>query len=142
MSGRVWQVGGVAAVGGIGYYLYSAGGNPKVAEKKMEADAAKLRANMTSGMSGKGTEAQKHSEVLAADAGARLDNALKDAKQGVSKIDTKLESYRQEAEKTIEQKAHDAQVNAKHAVDSFDKNVTEAASKAKSSASGWFGGSK
>ena len=36
MSGRVWQVGGVAAVGGIGYYLYSAGGNPKVAEKKME----------------------------------------------------------------------------------------------------------
>ena len=36
MSGRVWQAGGVAAVGGIGYYLYSAGGNPKVAEKKME----------------------------------------------------------------------------------------------------------
>ena len=36
MSGRVWQVGGVAAVGGIGYYLYSAGGNPKLAEKKME----------------------------------------------------------------------------------------------------------
>ena len=36
MSARVWQVGGVAAVGGIGYYMYSAGGNPKVAEKKME----------------------------------------------------------------------------------------------------------
>ena len=35
-SSRVWQVGGVAAVGGIGYYLYSAGGSPKVAEKKME----------------------------------------------------------------------------------------------------------
>lgn len=25
-----------AAVGGIGYYLYSAGGNPKAAEKKFE----------------------------------------------------------------------------------------------------------
>ena len=115
---------------------------------------------MTSGVSGKGTEAQKHAEVLAADAGARLDNVLTDAKQGVSKIDNKLESYRQEAEKTLEQKAHEAQVKGKSAVDAFDKNVTEvslcvgvmldgsadfasqAASKAKSSASSWFGGSK
>ena len=80
---------------------------------------------MTGGVSGKGTEAQKHAEVLAADAGARLDNALKEAKQGVSKIDNKLESYRQEAEKTIEQKAHEAQVTGKNAVDAFDKNVTE-----------------
>jgi hypothetical protein len=28
---------GVAAAGGVGYYLYSAGGNPKVAEKKFES---------------------------------------------------------------------------------------------------------
>jgi hypothetical protein len=28
--------GGIAAVGGIAYYLYSAGGDPKLAEKKME----------------------------------------------------------------------------------------------------------
>jgi hypothetical protein len=27
---------GVAAAGGIGYYLYTAGGNPKVAEKQLE----------------------------------------------------------------------------------------------------------
>ena len=80
---------------------------------------------MTSGLGGKGTEAQKHAEALAADAGARLDNVIKDAKQGVSKIDSKLESYRLEAEKTLEQKAHEAQVKGKSAVDSFDKNVTE-----------------
>jgi hypothetical protein len=28
---------GLAAAGGVGYYLYSAGGNPKVAEKKFES---------------------------------------------------------------------------------------------------------
>lgn len=28
---------GVAAIGGAGYYLYSAGGNPKAAEKKFES---------------------------------------------------------------------------------------------------------
>jgi len=27
---------GLAAAGGVGYYLYSAGGSPKVAEKKFE----------------------------------------------------------------------------------------------------------
>jgi len=36
MSNRALQVGGVVAVGGIGYYLYTAGGNPKVAEKQFE----------------------------------------------------------------------------------------------------------
>jgi hypothetical protein len=28
---------GVAAAGGVGYYLYTAGGNPKVAEKNFES---------------------------------------------------------------------------------------------------------
>ena len=27
----------LAAAGGVGYYLYSAGGNPKLAEKKFES---------------------------------------------------------------------------------------------------------
>jgi hypothetical protein len=37
MSGRQPLIfGGVAAVGGISYYLYSAGGDPKLAEKKLE----------------------------------------------------------------------------------------------------------
>jgi hypothetical protein len=28
---------GLAAAGGVGYYLYTAGGNPKVAEKQFES---------------------------------------------------------------------------------------------------------
>lgn len=37
MAGRrVFTFGGLAAAGGAAYYLYSAGGDPKLAEKKLE----------------------------------------------------------------------------------------------------------
>lgn len=36
MSGRVLKLGGVVAAGGVGYYLYKAGGDPKAAEKRFE----------------------------------------------------------------------------------------------------------
>lgn len=36
MSGRLIKVGGAAAAAGAAYYLYQAGGSPKVAEKQME----------------------------------------------------------------------------------------------------------
>jgi len=37
MSKRPLLWGGLAVAGGAGYYLYSAGGDPKVAEKKFES---------------------------------------------------------------------------------------------------------
>jgi hypothetical protein len=45
MSNRILQVGGLAAAGGAAYYLYSAGGNPKLAEKKMERKHASFTFN-------------------------------------------------------------------------------------------------
>ena len=42
MSRRFATFGGVAAVGGITYYLYSAGGDPKLAEKKAERTSFKI----------------------------------------------------------------------------------------------------
>jgi hypothetical protein len=36
MSRKVLGWGGLAVVGGGAYYLYNAGGDPKLAEKKME----------------------------------------------------------------------------------------------------------
>ena len=36
MSNRVVTVGGLALLGGVGYYFYQAGGDPKVAQKKAE----------------------------------------------------------------------------------------------------------
>lgn len=38
MSNRVVTVGGGALLAGVGYYLYTAGGDPKVAEKKFEGE--------------------------------------------------------------------------------------------------------
>jgi hypothetical protein len=35
-SNRAFTLLGVAAAGGVGYYLYNAGGDPKVAQKKFE----------------------------------------------------------------------------------------------------------
>jgi uncharacterized membrane protein YebE (DUF533 family) len=36
MSNRVIQIGGVAALAGVGYYMYQAGGDPKAAQKRAE----------------------------------------------------------------------------------------------------------
>merc|ERR1712225_216091 len=47
MSRRGLTIAGLALAGGAGYYLYSAGGDPKVAQKKMEADAHKLSERST-----------------------------------------------------------------------------------------------
>lgn len=38
-SRRALQIGGVTVVAGGAYYLYSAGGNPSVAEKKLERES-------------------------------------------------------------------------------------------------------
>ncbi|KAH9822794.1 hypothetical protein Tdes44962_MAKER04627 [Teratosphaeria destructans] len=128
-----------------GYYLYNAGGDPKVAEKKAEGpfpDAAKLSREIKSHLPGAEKEVKKDSEVLAADAGRKFDQTVADAKSGLSKVDAKLETYRKDAEKSIEQSAHEAKIQANAAIDKFDKSVTEGASKAKSGISSWFGGSK
>jgi hypothetical protein len=37
-SRRALTFGGVAAAAGVGYYLYKAGGDPKVAEKQFERE--------------------------------------------------------------------------------------------------------
>jgi hypothetical protein len=38
MSKRGLQIAGLAVAGGAGYYLYSAGGSPKVAEKQFQGE--------------------------------------------------------------------------------------------------------
>lgn len=39
---------GLAAAGGVGYYLYAAGGDPKVAQKKFERASAVIYSTVTS----------------------------------------------------------------------------------------------
>lgn len=58
----------------------------------------------------------------------------------MSKVDSKLEAYRNQAEKGLDQNLAEARKGANSAIDSFDKNVSEGASKAKSGINSWFGG--
>jgi hypothetical protein len=37
---------GLAAAGGVGYYLYSAGGSPRAAEKQFESERATTMPNL------------------------------------------------------------------------------------------------
>ncbi|KAK3062858.1 hypothetical protein LTS18_003223 [Coniosporium uncinatum] len=135
-SGRVWTIVAGAAAAGGGYYMYKAGGNPKVAEKQMEYDASRVSSSLRSGMSGQGKEAEKGISLTAEQAGQKMDGALKDAKAKAAELDAQAQAYAAQTEKKVQEFSRDAGKNMNQAVDKFDKNVEETAAKSKS----WFGG--
>jgi len=120
---------GLTAAGGVGYYLYNAGGSPKVAEKQFEADISKASAKVKSEIPGRGKEAQKEGEKWASEAGAKLDSATDKARAELAKAEGKFEQYRKDAGK-----------DAMAKIDAADRKVEEGATKAKSGISSWFGG--
>ncbi|KAI2624999.1 hypothetical protein GGR54DRAFT_545723 [Hypoxylon sp. NC1633] len=122
---------GLTAAGGVGYYLYSAGGDPKVAQKKAEADAHRASAQFKSELPGRGEETKKDIEKYGAQAGAKADNALNKTQAELQKAAAEAEAYARDAKNATLKK-----------VDEFDKKVEAEASKAKSGISSWFGGSK
>ncbi|RBQ71072.1 hypothetical protein VDGD_00013 [Verticillium dahliae] len=67
---------GLTAAGGIGYYLFAAGGSPKVAEKKAEADAHRAAASIKSHLPGRDVGAQGTLGDAAARTGAKIDHAV------------------------------------------------------------------
>ncbi|KAF4977172.1 hypothetical protein FZEAL_6280 [Fusarium zealandicum] len=121
--------GGLAA--GIGYYLYSAGGNTKVAEKKFESDAHRAAAEVRSHLPGRSTDAESGLKGYGQAAGAKVDNAVAEADRQAGVARNNVESY-----------AKDAKAEAMKAVDKFDSKVEEEAAKAKGGVSSWFGSSK
>jgi len=130
MSGnRAFTFLGVAAAGGVGYYLYNAGGDPKVAEKKFEADASRVSSQIKNELPGRGKEAKKEGEALVNQAGSKFDQASVDAKSKLADAEAKARELSQKAGKDLN-----------GAVDKFDKTVEEKAAKAKSGISSWFGG--
>lgn len=120
---------GAGAVGGIGYYLYSAGGNAKAAENKFESDVHRASASVKSRLPGSSSNAEKEFKGYGAEAGAKIDKAITEADRQAGKLKSNTEAY-----------AKDAKAEALKAVDKFDQKVEEGAAKAKSGISGWFGG--
>ncbi|KJZ76278.1 hypothetical protein HIM_04360 [Hirsutella minnesotensis 3608] len=120
---------GAGAVGSIGYYLYSAGGDAKAAENKFESDIHRASGSIKSHLPGSSPNAEKDLKTYGAEAGSRVDKALAEADKQASKLKSNTEAY-----------AKDAKAEALKAVDKFDQKVEDGAAKAKSGISSWFGG--
>ncbi|KAF2091402.1 hypothetical protein K490DRAFT_31510 [Saccharata proteae CBS 121410] len=129
---------GLTSVGA--YYLYQAGGSPKVAEKQVEHDAARLSSTIKGELPGRGKEAKTTAKVYAQEAGEKIDSAINDAKAQTSKVDAKLEAYRANADKKIGEYKAELGKEANQAIDKFDRTVEQKASESKSWVSSWFGG--
>ncbi|RFU27921.1 hypothetical protein B7463_g8400, partial [Scytalidium lignicola] len=114
---------GLTAAGGVGYYLYKAGGDPKAAEKKFESDISTASAKV------KGELPNRDSTVNAAE--HKLDAAADKARAELAKAESKVDQYGSEIRK-----------DAKEKINAFDKKVEDGAAKAKSGFSSWFGSSK
>ncbi|KAI2629998.1 hypothetical protein GGS21DRAFT_492106 [Xylaria nigripes] len=122
---------GGAAAAGVGYYLYTAGGDGKGPQKHAEADANRLSAKFRDDLSSRSKEAQRDAEGAGRKAGAKVDNALNKTESELSKVKADAEAYTKDAKDVTMKK-----------IDEFDEKVETEASKAKKGISNWFGGNK
>ncbi|KAK1749957.1 hypothetical protein QBC47DRAFT_394841 [Echria macrotheca] len=118
-----------AAAGGVGYYLYSAGGSPKVAQKEFESDAHKAAAKIRGEVGHPPhVEGRKEGIKLGKDVGAKIDNAMETIDKDLSKAKHETESY-----------AKSAKAETLKKIDEIDRKVEEGAAKSKGYLSSWFG---
>jgi len=118
---------GVAAVGG--YYLYSAGGDPKLARKEIEHDAARASSAVRSEIPGRDKEAAKTGEEWGQKAVSKIDSATDDARAKANSAGSKADQHRKDVGRDLQQ-----------SIDRVDRKVEEGVSRAKSGISSWFGG--
>lgn len=102
--------------------LYSAGGDPKLAQKKAEADASKASAKIKSEVPGKTKEAEKKAESLSQEASSNLEKANKDAQKALKDAEARAAEYKDKAGKELNK-----------AVDKFDATVEKKAAEGKMS---------
>ncbi|KAF1981328.1 hypothetical protein K402DRAFT_342639 [Aulographum hederae CBS 113979] len=140
MSGRILKVGAGVAAAGAGYYLYSAGGSPRVAEKQMEHDASRFSTSIKDQLPGREKEVKTSAKVYAEQAGQKVDDAIAQAKAKTQEVDATAARYQKDAGKILEQYKKETGKDVTAAIDKFDKTVEEGAAKSKSWAGSWFGG--
>ncbi|KAL8870552.1 MAG: hypothetical protein Q9174_003432 [Haloplaca sp. 1 TL-2023] len=148
-SRRVLQVGGVTIAAGTAYYLYSAGGNPSVAEKQLEHDVSAAGARLK-GQDLSAKEAQKKGEVWAKEAGATLDRTVDNVRGDVREADkivtskmneagSKVDQLKDQGSKQLKDISNQTSKELQQTADNFDKKVTQKTSEAKSGISSWLG---
>ncbi|KAL6709288.1 hypothetical protein ACN47E_001695 [Coniothyrium glycines] len=139
--------GGLAALGGGVYYLYSAGGDPKLAEKKLEHDAATAARKLKGDFPGQDKEAKKAGEegyeavrVTAQQYAERADAEAKKAAQKFDAYSADAKKKFEEAKAEAEKEFHRAGANVNAAANKFDAAVEEKAAKGSSWLSSLWGG--
>ncbi|KAK0728686.1 hypothetical protein B0T26DRAFT_673176 [Lasiosphaeria miniovina] len=120
---------GLAAAGGVGYYLYSAGGSPKAAEKKFESDAHRVAATIKGEVPRSGVGAEAEGKKYGQEVGVKVDSAVATTNRDLSKAKSEAEAY-----------AKNAKAETLKKIDEIDRKVEEGAAKSKSYLSSWFGG--
>ncbi|KAF6229715.1 hypothetical protein HO173_011362 [Letharia columbiana] len=137
----------VAAIGG--YYLYAAGGEPKVAQKKAEHDAESAKASLK-GQNISGAEAKKQGEEWAQIAGSKIDHTVDDVRNKVhdadktisakvSEAEAKFEKLKNNTASQFDKSKNDTKKEFNQSIDNFDKTVERKTAEAKSGISSWFG---
>ncbi|QDS73047.1 hypothetical protein FKW77_009538 [Venturia effusa] len=137
---RAVKIAGVVGAAGAGYYLYTAGGSPKVAEKQFEYDAARLSSKVRSELPGKEKEAKTQLKLSGEQAGKSIDSAFQQAKDATTRADQSIQSYAASAEKKLGEIKVDTGKNLSASIDKFDKEVSKGAAESKSWLGSWFGG--
>lgn len=122
---------GTALAGGVGYYLYSAGGSPKVAQKEFESDAHKAAAKIRGevGHPTHRTDYEHEGKQIGKSVGSKFDSAINTIDKDLSKAKHETESY-----------AKSAKAETLKKINEMDRKVEEQAAKSKGYVSSWFGG--
>ncbi|KAI9779908.1 MAG: hypothetical protein M1835_004612 [Candelina submexicana] len=127
---------GVVVASAGGYYLYAAGGEPKVAQKKAEADAARFGGSNQK-------SAQKQGEELAQELGSKIDHTIDDARAKLHETDQKVGKYTKDLSKQVSSEVSRVEAETakelKDTVNTFDKTVERKTVEAKKGISSWLG---
>ncbi|OGM43712.1 hypothetical protein ABOM_008830 [Aspergillus bombycis] len=136
MSNRTGLYAALAAAGVGGYYLYRAGGDPKVAKQEIKHDADVARNKVPT------DKAERAGQKVGSEAGAHIDEAVSDVRTQAQDASNRASGLAHESLDKLNDVRQDAAATIKANVDKFDKTVEQKTSEAKGSLSSWWSGSK
>ncbi|PYI07477.1 hypothetical protein BO78DRAFT_396344 [Aspergillus sclerotiicarbonarius CBS 121057] len=114
---------GIAALGAGGYYMYRAGGDPKVAKEEMKQDAHIARLKTPTG-----DQAEKAGEKAAYETRLNVDEAINTTRAEAKDNLNRLEKI-----------TRDTTAELRSGAEKIEGKMEEKAAEAKGSISGWFG---
>ncbi|KAK3686052.1 hypothetical protein B0T22DRAFT_482962 [Podospora appendiculata] len=120
---------GAGALGAVGYYLYSSGGDPSLAKKQVERDSHRAAENIKEKLPSSSANYKKDGQEVGKEIGAKFDNAVSSTEKELTKIKNDTETY-----------AKQARADTLKKIDEIDRKVEEGAAKSKGYFSSWFGG--